>query len=74
MTDQPPSIEVRRGDEEDDGGEETERGVDQSPGPDSHLRSRVDYGRVQEPGDAQANQDVEHVRTDRVRHRHVAVT
>lgn len=39
-----------------------------------HMAPGVDDGGLQEPRQSQANQDVEDVRADGIRHRHVSVT
>ncbi len=70
---QPPPVEVGGHNQEDDGGEQAEGGVDESPALDGDGLARGDNGRLEEPGEPEADQDVEHIAADRVRDRHVAV-
>ena len=63
-----PVVGVRGADEEHDGGEESEGGVDDPLVLHLHHRPRRHHHRLDEPGQAQAHQDVEYVATDRVTH------
>ena len=59
-------------DEEDDGGEEGEGGVEDPLVLDHDHWARLDDGRLEEPGEAQTDEDVEDVAADGVADGHVA--
>ena len=60
-------------DEEDDGGEEGEGGVEDPLVLDHDHGARLDDGRLEEPGEAQTDEDVEDVAADGVTDGHVPV-
>ena len=67
-------MSVGGADEEDDGGEEGEGGVEDPLVLDQDHRARLDDGRLEEPGQAETHQDVEDIAADGVTDGHVPVT
>lgn len=69
---QAPFVDGNGDEQEDDCGEKCERRVQQARAVDGHVVARVDRGCLDEPGQAQADEDVEHIAADGVGDRHVA--
>lgn len=70
---QSPAVEVGGNDEKSDGGKQTEGGVDQALALDQDMAAGADDGRLQEPGQAQTDQDVKDVAADGIGDGHVAM-
>lgn len=68
-----PSVEVRRHDQEYDGGQQRQGGVCEPFAVHVDMAARCDDCRLHEPGKPQTDEDIEDVAPDSVRHRHVAV-
>ena len=71
---QAPFVYRHRHQEKDDSGEKSDGRVEKSGAVDFQVLSAVDDGGVDQPGQAQTQEDVEDVASDGVGHRHVAET